>query len=122
MSYSNRFGGIIWTNHALQRLNERKLDQALALQAFQHPDSSFAGKQQGTTEFHKRFERSVVTIIATQNEKKEWIVLSCWVDPPMYGTTDYEKKQKYHSYMKKYRSAGFWGRVWMDIKSILFKS
>lgn len=109
---------VIWTNHALSRLAERKLPHKLALETFQYPDSTRPGKQIGTREVTKRFGRHVVTLITKQNEKGEWIVLSAWVDPPYYGTTDYEKRQKYNQYMKEWRSAGFWGKIWLEIKGL----
>jgi hypothetical protein len=69
----------------------------------------------GTTEYQKRFGKYYVTVIAKQNEKGQWIVLSCWMDPPMYGTADYEKKQQYNRYMKDYRKSSFLGRIWKDL-------
>lgn len=94
------YGGIIWTNHALERLGQRGLSQDLAWQTYRYPDSSFKGKQSGTTEYRKRFEKSLITLIAKQNEKKEWIVLSCWIDPPLAGSIDAKKKDDYKKYQK----------------------
>lgn len=118
MSYQNHYGGVIWTNHAIERMQQRKLEQDMALQAFQRPDRELPGKQHGTKEYQRRFGRSLVTIIAKQNEKSEWIVVSCWIDPPLYGTHDYVKKQKYNAKMDTYRKASFWGKVWLDLKGI----
>lgn len=112
MAYESRFGGIIWTNHAIDRMKERGLTQKIALQAFHDADKKITGKQSGTFEFQRKFGSSYVTIIAMQNEKKEWIVLSCWIDPPLYGTRDWKKKE----YYKAYKKAGVWGKIW-----ILFK-
>lgn len=109
------FGGIIWTNHALERLGERGLSQEKAWETYHRPDRSFPGKQNGTTEFQKRFGPSTVTLIAKQNERREWLVLSCWIDPPLPGTEDYRKKQNY----ERYRRSGFWGKVWYTIKQQL---
>ncbi len=78
MSYSQSHGGIIWTNHALERLGQRGLTQDLAWQAFNNPDRSFAGKVAGTTEYQKRFGQSLVTLIAKQKRRREWIVISAW--------------------------------------------
>ena len=109
------YGGLIWTNHALSRLDERGLSQNLAWQTFQKPDEQLRGKNPGTTEFRKKIEQSLITLIAKPNEKGEWVVLSCWIDPPLYGTKDYHKKQAY----LKYKKAGFWGKVWYTLKSQL---
>src|SRR3990167_10257122 len=112
MSQRN-FVGAIWTNHALERLDQRGLTQNLAGQAFKNSDFSNPGKQSGTIEFKKKFNNSTVTIIAKKNERQEWIILSCWIDPPLAGYMDARKKQRYEEYKK----AGFWKRLWMDIKS-----
>lgn len=109
------YGGIIWTNHALERLSERGLSQDLAWQAFSAPDSQKPGKKAGTTEFRKRVDNATITLIAKPNDTNEWLVLSCWIDPPLYGTKDYKKKQAYLNYKK----AGFWGKVWYTVKSQL---
>ena len=116
MAYDQHYKGVIWTNHAIERLKQRRLDQATAWKAFQYPDVSLKGKQSGTIEYQKRFGKSLVTIIATKNEKKKWIILSCWVDPPLAGSIDIQKKKDYI----KYKKAGFWGRLWIDIRKQVF--
>jgi hypothetical protein len=116
MSYQTNFKGIIWTNHALERLRQRRLHQDDAYKAFKNPDTSVKGKQSGTIEMQKRFGPHLVTIIAKQDEKRQWIILSCWVDPPMAGTIDARKKTEYI----KYKKAGFWGKFWIGIRRQLF--
>ena len=95
MSYSHYYKGLIWTNHALDRLSDRRISQEWGWQTFRFPDSSHAGKKTGTTEFIKKYKDITVTVIARKNEKKEWIVLSCWVDPPLQGSIDILKRKKY---------------------------
>lgn len=118
MSYSQYYKGIIWTHHAIERMEQRKMSQDYAYQTFQSPDRQLSGKQSGTYEYQKQFGRHKATVIAKQNDKGEWVVLSCWIDPPMYGTDDYNKKQKYNNYTREYRKAGFWGKVWLEIKGL----
>jgi len=110
------YGGAIWTNHALERLGQRGLSQDLAWQAFSKPDRQFDGKKHGTQEFQKRMGSSLITIIAKQNEKGEWIILSNWIDPPLPGTIDYYKKEEY----KRYQKSGFWGKVFITLRRQLF--
>lgn len=112
MGASNNYGGVIWTHHALERLTQRGLSQSLAWETFRYPDSSYAGKKSGTTEYIKQVGKSKITIVATQNEKKEWIILSCWVDPPLPGSIDLTTKQDY----QKYQRASFWGKLFMTFK------
>lgn len=94
------FGGIIWTNHALHRLEDRRFPQQMALDTFNTPDKKFAGKEEGTTEFQKRFKNSWVTVIGKPNDKGEWVILSCWINPPLPGTEDAKRRDEYRAYLK----------------------
>lgn len=113
MSGQRVYGGAIWTNHALERLGQRGLSQDLASQTFNRPDKSIPGKQSGTMEYQKRFGPSLVTVIAGKTEKNEWLILSCWIDPPLPGSIDIGKKEAWLSYRKQYEKAGFWGKLWL---------
>jgi len=104
---------LIFTNHALERISDRKMNKNMIIQAFSSPDSTNKGKKPDTTEFIKHTGNSTITLIAKQNEKKEWIALSAWIDPPYPGTKDYKEKKRYNAY----RHAGFWGKIWLTIKS-----
>ncbi len=115
MPNPNYYKGLIFTNHALQRLDERQFPADMVVEAFNKPDSSGPAKQPGASEYRKRFNNSVVTVITKQNDRSEWIVLSCWIDPPIVGTKDYKQRQRYHAY----RKAGFWRKVWLTILSQL---
>lgn len=112
MGYNQRHGGIIWTNHALSRLRERKLPQHIAFSAFQNPDQRRNGRKNGTHEFIKQHGKHTITLIASRNERKEWVVLSCWIDPPFPGTSDHRKREAW----RKYKKSGFWGKLWYVIK------
>lgn len=115
MSYNRYYGGAIWTNHALERLGQRGLSQELAWKAFQFPDKSFKGNQPETIEYQKSFGKSLVAIIAKQNEKKEWVILSCWVNPPLSDSIDNKKKEEY----KKYQKASFLRKFLITLKNQL---
>lgn len=91
---------IIWTKHALQRLKERKFSQRMATEAVRHPDRRHSGTEKGTTQFVKRFGSSLVTVVAKQNDHKDIIILSCWIDPPLPGTMDAKRKQAYFAYKR----------------------
>jgi len=115
-SLSQHYGNAIWTNHALERLDQRGLSQELAWKTFSSPERQLVGKNPGTTEFQKRFGASLVTVIAKQNERREWIILSNWIDPPLPGSIDHYKKDNY----KRYQKAGFWGKLFLTLKSQIF--
>ena len=109
------YGGYIWTKHVLERLGQRGLTQERVWETVAHPDKTNKGKKEGTTEFIKKIQSSRVTVIAVKSDKNEWILLSVWIDPPIYGTEDYRKKQNYHTYHR----AGFWRKLWMIVREQL---
>lgn len=112
MNLSQHYGNTIWTNHALERLAERRMPQSIAYQAFSNPDKSERGKKADTWEYTKTIRGHLITIIAKQNESSEWIILSCWADPPFAGSVDIKKNAEY----RKYKKAGFWGKFWLTLK------
>lgn len=105
----------IWTNHALDRLSDRRMSQQMVWKAFQYPDSSSKDKD-GATICTRRFGIHTITVIAKQNEKYEWIIISCWMDPPLKGTQDDAKRQRYY----KYKNAGLLTKIQMQIFRFLF--
>lgn len=111
----NNYGGVIWTNHALEKLEQRRLSKQWAFDAFKYPDKRLPGKLAGTVELLKYFGKSKVTVIAKQNDKYEWLILSCWIDPPFEGTVDYKRRQHYLRVQK----ASFWGKLWIEVKQQL---
>lgn len=112
---SRVFHNLIWTNHALDRLEERKLSQSIAWTAFRYPDKVLKGRLPGSFEYQKRYQSSLITLIAKKNDQGEWVVLSVWIDPPLAGTWDAKKK----AYWKEYQRAGFFGKWWVIIKQAL---
>jgi hypothetical protein len=115
MANNNYYGGVIWTNHALDRLTQRNLDQNTAFEAFSNADRAIPGKKAHTTEFQKKFDTYFITVIATKNEKNEWVILSCWVDPPLPGSIDIKKRNNYLAWKK----ASGWKKVWLVLKKQL---
>ncbi len=103
----------IFTKHALQRLDERAFTRSHVEGAIDKPDSVVAGKEKGTLEYQKRYGTQKVTAIVAKGPEGEDVVLSCWIDPPVYGTQDYRKKERY----RRYQKAGFWEKIVMDILS-----
>jgi hypothetical protein len=72
------YGNAIFTNHAIQRLQERGITQSDAWYAFQHPDGQMNGNTPGSIKYYKNFGEQRIEVVAKLNEKKEWIILSCW--------------------------------------------
>ncbi|EKE04945.1 MAG: hypothetical protein ACD_19C00428G0007 [uncultured bacterium] len=72
------YGGVIWTNHALSRLNERGIKQSDAWAVWNRPDQSRYSKIQGAWVYYRTWNDTRIEVVAKQNEKKEWIILSVW--------------------------------------------
>ncbi len=74
----NRYGGVIWTNHALERLGERGVKQTDAWATWKNPDNSRYAASQGGWVYTRHFGDETIEVVAKQNEKKEWVILSVW--------------------------------------------
>lgn len=72
------YGGLIWTNHAIQRLSERGITQGDAWAAWNRPDQSRYASSKGAWIYYRTWGNTKIEVVAKQNEKKEWIVLSVW--------------------------------------------
>lgn len=76
------YGGVIWTNHALQRLQERGIKQGDAWATWRNPDQSRKGSNEnGSWVYYKTYGDQKIEVVAKQNEKKEWIIMSVWSKP-----------------------------------------
>lgn len=100
----------IWTNHALQRLGERKIPTSIANNALTSPDERLENED-GTIKLRKKLEKQSATAIIKINDRGESVVLSFWLDPPNPGTKDFKNKQRY-SEMKK---ASFVKKFWLTL-------
>ncbi len=106
---------IIFTDHALKRLEERYFKKTMVEFTISSPDRVSPGKQTSTMEYVKKFGAKQVTAIVGTARTGEPLVLSCWIDPPYEGTRDHAKQKRYLIY----KNAGFWKRIWMDILKLV---
>lgn len=111
----NNYKNLIFTNHALNRIYEREIKKETAYEAFKNFDKK-NNKKDGKTEFIKKIDKHIITLVAKKNEKNEWIVLSAWMDPPLAGTRDAKRKEEY----KRYQKAGFWKKMLLTVKRQIF--
>ena len=84
MKIDKNFGGVIWTNHVLQRLKERGISQSDAWATWRRPDQSRYAAAKGAWVYYKTYGNQKIEIVAKQNEKKEWVILSVW-SKSVYG-------------------------------------
>src|SRR4051812_36400359 len=108
---STHYGNLIWTNHALDRLSQRGLSQEKALIAFRNPDNSSPGSTPGSMQFTKYFGSSKVTLVGKENERREWIIISAWIDPPFPGSADDRKQRAF----REYRDAKGWKKIFLSV-------
>jgi len=78
MNYQRTYKGTIWTNHALQRLEQRGIRQGDAWATWSKPDSSKYSKSRGGWVYTRTWRTERIEVVAKQNDKKEWIILSVW--------------------------------------------
>lgn len=114
---------IVFTTHSIERMKQRGISGEWAWQTVKHPDINAPGKERHTTEFVKNFNEYKVTAVGRKNEIGEWVVLSVWMDPPLKGTADFYKREKYIKDLgkrkmldKKMETAGFWGKLWLTFR------
>ncbi|PIQ70385.1 hypothetical protein COS55_01675 [Candidatus Shapirobacteria bacterium CG03_land_8_20_14_0_80_40_19] len=86
----NNFKGIIWTNHALQRLKERNISQGDAWATFSHPQSSKFAQTKGAWVFYRNYSGYQIEVVASQNEKKQWVILSVWSREKLSKSSSFE--------------------------------
>lgn len=94
------FGNIIWTNHALQRLNERSIKQGDAWATWRNPEKSRYAATQGAWIFYRTYGDQKIEVVAKQNERKQWVVLSVW-SRPVYETSKINKQSLFQLLLKR---------------------
>jgi hypothetical protein len=75
---NRNYGGVIWTNHVIQRLNERGISQGDAWAVWNRPEQSRYSTTKGAWIYYRTYGNNRIEVVAKQNEKKEWIILSVW--------------------------------------------
>jgi hypothetical protein len=84
------FGGVIWTNHALDRLRERGIKQGDAWATWSSPQESRKGTVPGSWVYYRNWSGTQIEVVAKQNERKEWLILSVWSRP---ASENYKKPE-----------------------------
>ena len=104
MKYKN----LIWTNHAIQRLSDRRIPQHVINDTITNYDF-VSPRDDGASEYRKRFDNQTMFAIVKTNEYGEGIIVSCWVNPPNQGTQDFKKRARY---LKKQTASPF-KKLWL---------
>lgn len=101
------FGGVIWTNHALQRLKERNISQSDAWATWSRPDQSRKGSnQKGSWVYYKTYGNEKIEVVAKKNDEGKWVILSVWSRPVYQDahskSTTVHKKPEGKSLMRRF--------------------
>ena len=73
-----RYGGVIWTDHALKRLQERGIKIEHALTTLNSPHESRRGQIKDSWVYFRTWGNVRIEVVAKPNERGEWVVLSVW--------------------------------------------
>ena len=88
------FGGVIWTNHALERMNERGIEQGDAWATWRNPEQSREANIPGAWIYFRTYGNERIEVVAKKNEKKEWVILSVWSRPVNEASAKQDKSGK----------------------------
>lgn len=77
----SKFGGVIWTNHALEKLKERGIKQSDAWATWRNPQQSRRARIPGAWVYYRTYGNEKIEVVAKKNEKGEWVILSVWSRP-----------------------------------------
>lgn len=94
------YGGVIWTNHALDRLRDRSISQGDAWVAFTKPDQSRRGESKDAWIYYKTFGTKRIEVVAKKNERGEWLILSVW-EREIEQSQTYRKENWLFSLLRK---------------------
>jgi len=72
------YGGVIWTNHALDRMKERGVSQGDAWYTFQRPDQTRYAKANGAWVYYRSYPGEKIEVVAKKDKFGKWIILSVW--------------------------------------------
>lgn len=93
------YGGVIWTNHALERLVNRGIKQGDAWYTFSRPEQSRFATSQGAWIYYRTYNNQRIEVVAKKNEKGQWIILSVWSQPVYQKKND--SKTERDSFFRK---------------------
>lgn len=72
---------LIWSNHILERLKKRGIRKKDVWLTWYKPDQSRYAKSKGAWIYYKTINNFKIEVVAKQNEKKEWLIISAWKKP-----------------------------------------
>lgn len=71
------YKNLVFTKHALERLNDRVLTQDTIHQTVTSPDKTFPSKS--NTKFIRTMSNRRIHVVAAPIENNQWLIVSAWV-------------------------------------------
>jgi hypothetical protein len=88
------YGGVIWTNHALDRMRQRDIKQGDAWSVWKNPDTSRYSKLRGGWLYERTYGNQSIGVVAkppvrrtSGPEENRWLILSVWSKPARFKKT-----------------------------------
>ncbi len=78
--FTKDYGGLVWTKHALERLQARKLTQSEVYDAIANPTTSIQGTAPRSIKYRKLTANKLVEAIV-KDDNGSRVVLTCWGAP-----------------------------------------
>ncbi|OGM16703.1 hypothetical protein A2V61_03250 [Candidatus Woesebacteria bacterium RBG_19FT_COMBO_47_8] len=75
------YGGVIWTNHALDKMRQRGMSQSDAWATWRNPQQSRKANTPGAWVYYRTYGTEKIEVVAKKNEKGQWLILSVWSRP-----------------------------------------
>lgn len=101
------FMGVIFTNHAIDRLYHRGITQSDAYYTFCHPDGQSHGSTSGSYRYYKDYNGQRIEVIAKKNDEGKWVILSAWSKVVGTGKSLFPKQESLWFLLLKF----FWKKI-----------
>jgi hypothetical protein len=76
---------LVFTNHALNRLKERGVGMSEAWACWRHPQKREYAATRGGWVFTRNWGKRQIEVVAKQNDRKDWVVLTVWSNRLLYN-------------------------------------
>ena len=72
------YKGLVFTNHILTRMKERKLRAQDIYWIFSKPDEIKDSKTENAKRFYRYWKGTRYAVVAKKDKDDKWIMLTCW--------------------------------------------
>lgn len=91
-------------------MKDRKISEELITKVLTFPDTK-TSQEKGGLEIKKKIDTRTVAVIVKLNDRRENIIVSCWINPPFPGTKDFRLRKRY----LQMKDAHGFKKIWLMI-------